>query len=74
MSSGCVFINGFNVGRYRTVGPQLTLYVPGELLRDGGNEIVVFDVQTAGGMNPFFTDRQELDGLAANAETVLSKS
>ena len=30
---GFVFINGFNIGRYWNVGPQATLYVPGELLK-----------------------------------------
>ena len=31
---GFVFINGFNIGRYWNVGPQGTLYVPGELLKE----------------------------------------
>ena len=32
---GAVWINGFNLGRYwSAVGPQRTLYVPGELLRE----------------------------------------
>ena len=30
---GCIFVNGFNIGRYWSVGPQKTLYVPGELIR-----------------------------------------
>ena len=29
---GIVWINGFNLGRYWTISPQRTLYVPGELL------------------------------------------
>ncbi len=72
LSSGCVFVNGFNVGRYRTVGPQFTLYVPGELLREGENEIVLFELQAPDGVTPepYFTDRQELDGLSENAEIV----
>lgn len=31
---GCIFINGFNIGRYWKVGPQGTLYIPGELIKD----------------------------------------
>lgn len=31
---GCIFINGFNIGRYWSVGPQGTLYIPGELLKE----------------------------------------
>ena len=40
---GAVFVNGFNVGRYHTAGPQKTLYIPGPLLRPGTNEILVFE-------------------------------
>lgn len=31
---GCVWVNGFNLGRYTELGPQRTLYVPGELLKE----------------------------------------
>jgi len=40
---GAVFVNGFNIGRYHIVGPQKTLYVPGAILQQGSNEIVVFE-------------------------------
>ena len=43
-TKGIVFINGFNLGRYWNVGPQKTLYVPGPLLNQGENEIVVFEL------------------------------
>lgn len=43
-TKGVVWINGFNLGRYWERGPQRTLYVPGPLLRDGDNEIVVFEL------------------------------
>ena len=36
---GVVFINGVNLGRYWTVGPQRTLYVPGPVLRRGINKV-----------------------------------
>jgi beta-galactosidase len=39
-----VTVNGFNIGRYfNPAGPQKTLYVPAPLLREGENEIVVFE-------------------------------
>lgn len=41
---GVVFINGFNLGRHWNIGPQKSLYIPKSLLRDGDNEIIVFDV------------------------------
>lgn len=40
---GIVFINGINIGRYWSVGPQQTLYLPGCWLKKGKNEIVVFE-------------------------------
>ncbi len=39
---GYVWINGFNLGRYWNVGPQKSLYLPGALLKDE-NEIVVLE-------------------------------
>ena len=39
---GAVWINGNNIGRYWFIGPQQTLYVPVELLKEGENEIIVF--------------------------------
>ena len=40
---GIVFINGINIGRYWSVGPQQTLYVPGCWLKAGKNDIVIFE-------------------------------
>ena len=42
-TKGFVVINGFNLGRYWEIGPQQTLYVPASVLRDGENEIIVFE-------------------------------
>lgn len=41
---GCVWINGHSLGRYWSIGPQQTLYVPAEWLRVGKNEVVVFEL------------------------------
>ncbi|MBP3965822.1 glycoside hydrolase family 35 protein [Paenibacillus lignilyticus] len=43
-TKGVVFINGFNLGRYWDIGPQMTLYVPAPLLRAGDNEMVIFEL------------------------------
>jgi len=40
---GIVFVNGHNLGRYWHIGPQQTLYLPGVWLKQGRNEIVVFE-------------------------------
>lgn len=40
---GFVTVNGFNIGRYWEIGPQVTLYIPASLLKKGKNEIIVFE-------------------------------
>ncbi len=40
---GFVTVNGFNIGRYWEIGPQKTLYIPASLLKQGMNEIIVFE-------------------------------
>ena len=43
---GCVFVNGFNLGRYFRKGSgEKTLYLPGCLLKRGVNEIIVFETE-----------------------------
>jgi len=42
-TKGFVVINGFNLGRYWEIGPQRSLYVPSSILKEGENEIVVFE-------------------------------
>jgi beta-galactosidase len=41
---GQVYINGHAIGRFWSIGPQQTLYVPGCWLKKGKNEIIVLDV------------------------------
>jgi len=41
---GCVWVNGHHLGRYWSVGPQQTVYVPAEWLKKGKNEVVVFEL------------------------------
>ena len=41
---GLVWVNGHNLGRYWDIGPQYTLYCPEPFLKEGKNEIVVFDL------------------------------
>ena len=42
LTKGCIFVNGFNLGRYWKAGPQQTLYIPKEILKDK-NEIIIFE-------------------------------
>ena len=47
-TKGVAFINGFNLGRYWSIGPQRTLYIPKELLFKGFNQIQLFELYTYG--------------------------
>lgn len=42
---GCVFVNGFNLGRFWEIGPQKRLYIPAPLLKQGENEIIIFETE-----------------------------
>jgi len=52
---GVVWINGHNLGRYWSVGPQQTLYVPAEWLKKAKNEVVVLEL--------IKTEEKELKGV-----------
>ncbi|XP_029026374.1 beta-galactosidase-1-like protein 2 [Betta splendens] len=52
-SKGVVFVNGRNLGRYWSIGPQQTLYVPGPWLHRGDNQVVVFEEQETDGKIQF---------------------
>lgn len=42
---GCVFVNGFNIGRFWELGPQKRLYIPAPLLKKGENTILIFETE-----------------------------
>lgn len=61
---GIAFVNGFNLGRYwPVIGPQITLYLPKELLVLGTNKIVLIELQKAPDNGTvILTDVPNLDG------------
>ncbi|KAJ6640309.1 Beta-galactosidase [Pseudolycoriella hygida] len=61
---GIAFVNGFNLGRYwPVIGPQITLYLPKELLLFGTNKIVLIELQKAPDNGTVvLTDTPDLDG------------
>lgn len=61
---GCVWINGHHLGRYWSIGPQQTLYVPAEWLKKGKNEVVVLEL--------LGTDQNTLHSLAKPVLDVLA--
>ena len=57
---GCVFINGFNLGRFWEIGPQKRLYLPAPLLKDGINEIIVFETEGKASEELVLCDKPDL--------------
>lgn len=43
LTKGFVWVNGQNLGRTWDIGPQRSLFVPAPWLKEGENEVVVFD-------------------------------
>ena len=65
--NGMVWLNGFLLGRYRAVGPQVTLYAPGPLWVAGRNVIRILDTDALGSAveireEPDFGRREEFVG------------
>jgi len=61
---GVVWVNGHNLGRYWSVGPQQTLYVPMEWLKGKHNEVIVLEL--------IKTDQKELKGADKSVLNELS--
>lgn len=59
-TKGNAFINGFNLGRYWSRGPQRTLYVPGPLIREGDNDIAILELQGSSTRKVRFVARPRL--------------
>ncbi len=58
---GVVYVNGFCLGRYWYVGPQLSLYVPGELIKEH-NTVEIFELyEPSDGIVANFDDKPSLD-------------
>jgi beta-galactosidase len=50
---GFAWLNGFLLGRYWSIGPQQTLYVPAPRLRAGRNELLLLELENRGGAAHF---------------------
>ena len=60
---GYIWVNGFNLGRFDSAGPQLTLYLPGHFLKDNNNEIIILDIDPVGEKTKIeFLDHEILEG------------
>ncbi len=57
---GVAWVNGFCLGRYWSRGPQRTLYIPGPVLHQTGNEIILFELQATTAREVSFVSAPEL--------------
>ncbi len=55
-TKGIVWVNGFNLGRYWKIGPQRTLYLPGALLKEE-NEIIILELESSAKRSVEITDK-----------------
>ena len=53
---GFVWLNGFMLGRFWEVGPQVTLYVPKPLVRVGANHVTVLELEHGTGFGELRED------------------
>ena len=70
---GQVYVNGHAIGRFWSIGPQQTLYMPGCWLKKGKNEIVVLDVVGPNKPELFGQATPELDKLNLTGKTLHRK-
>jgi hypothetical protein len=63
---GAVWVNGKSLGRFWNIGPQQTLYVPAPWLKEGENEIVVFEMEDTGNRTLQGLDQPILDSLGVD--------
>ncbi len=61
LGKGEVWINGKPLGRFWHIGPQKALYLPGPWLKEGANDVVVFDLEGQPGRQMRGLDHGVLD-------------
>lgn len=49
---GVAYVNGINLGRYWTIGPQQSLYIPGAYLKEKDNLLTVLNLEPTGKEGP----------------------
>jgi len=59
-TKGVAWVNGFNLGRYWNRGPQKTLYVPAPVLKNGDNQILIFELHGTEKFEVEFLDHPDL--------------
>lgn len=57
LGKGVIFVNGENLGRYWNEGPTCYLYLPAPLLKQGQNDIIVFETEGVRPTELTFSDK-----------------
>jgi beta-galactosidase len=60
---GVVWVNGHHLGRYWSIGPQQTIYMPAEWLKKGRNTVTILELIKAGNTVLKTVDKPVLDHL-----------
>ncbi len=60
LGKGVAWVNGFNLGRYWSRGPQHSLFVPGQLIRAGVNTVLIMELNGTALKELSFTDQADL--------------
>ena len=69
---GLLFVNGVNLGYYWPAkGPQTRQYVPGPILKTGGNEIVLIELEAGGPGTLSFASEPDFRGRVMPAAGVI---
>ena len=61
-----MWVNGHALGRIWNIGPQKTLYLPGPWIKQGANDVIVFDLEGGPGRSVEGKAAPVLDGTASN--------
>jgi len=64
-TKGFVVINGINLGRFWEIGPQRALYLPAPFLKEGKNEIIVYENEGAKSLEVEFVSEPDLGSAKA---------
>ncbi|MEU0843457.1 beta-galactosidase [Streptomyces sp. NPDC005962] len=65
-TKGLAWVNGFNLGRYWSRGPQRRLYVPWPVLKAGENELTLLELQSATTRVAHLVDEPDLGWTATD--------
>ncbi|MBO5021496.1 MAG: hypothetical protein J6D52_12595 [Clostridia bacterium] len=61
-TKGFIMVNGFLIGKYWNIGPQLSVYLPYPILKDE-NELIIFDEEPVTEPYIEITDKHILDSM-----------